>query len=292
MLLWFLVAVLAGAACTRLDRRAARVTVVTGLVVTLAAAAFVNGVATRGRPWLPANPDPELTAQLAQTTGRVAEYPLAGFDAGIGSYLARQMFHHRQLFNGSVPNTANATLSAIAADADDGQAGTALAVAGVTRVASHSGAQVPRGLQLVDRTASGVEVYDVPSVDRPAVAVLPDAFPCAPGASADDVRWVGGRGRLEVLSQRPGAYTVHLVMVAPPRTVTPVDVVGERVGTLDQVPAESTFCVTTRSTPEGVARYRTRMTTSAGLVRLGPSDPRSARFGVTSMYVTPGCAVG
>lgn len=294
VLVWFVVALFLGAACSRVDARQGwkLAPLALAAIVVLAAVAWADGAHWRGQPWFPVNTDPQLTALFARTRGRVAEYPLWGFDNAIGPYLARQTLHGRQLLNGGIPNTLSADLASVAGDAGDPQAAMALAVAGVTRIAAHGGAPVPDGTVPVVRTRDGAEVYDVLRSDRPAVAVLSGAYAREQQAGGRSFRWVGDQGRFEVISAEPGRYTLRFVASAAGAAPRELRIGDTALGTLTSTPQVFTVCVDTHATDEGLGVSRTRLGTAEGPVRLGVGDPRRASLAVWSESVTPGCGEG
>jgi hypothetical protein len=293
MLVWFAAAILVGAAVTVVEaRRPARPTrsrLVAAWLTGLAIVAWSVGIADKGMPWFDLDTDPPLTAMLARASGRVAEYPLFGFDNAMGPYLLRQMIHGRELFNGSIPGTDNALLAALAADSNDPQAVRALQVGGVTRIAVHPGATAPRGSVLRTTTPSGVRVYDIPRAGNPAVAVLQGGTPLERAPTGLIFSWLARPASIDVLSARPGHFALTLVAWSPRGAARTLRAGGRSIGDLNSSPRSFTLCVATQAGDRPLAGALVDLDASGPVRRLSPTDPRRATMGVGIVSVVPGC---
>jgi hypothetical protein len=301
VLVWFVVALLIGAATTWCTSSVRSGPVHSGLarsglvrafgvgVVAVTCAAWLGGAFDRGQPWFPSETDPSLTALLAATPGRVAEYPLWGFDNAIGPYLLRQMHHGRELLNGGIVGSLSATLASVAGDPQDPQATRALAVAGVTRVAAQPGAGVPSGLTEVGRSERGARAYDVPRPLRPAVAIAYGAYPPERPQGSQPFRWMGSRGGLRVIGARPGRYTVAFDAWSPGGSPRALLVSGRVVTTITGTPQRVSLCVGTGEERGGLSTRTVTLRTAEAPARLGPSDPRHASLAIRGESAVTGC---
>jgi hypothetical protein len=159
----------------------------------------------------------------------------------------------------------------------------------VRRVAVHgSGAALP-GLVEVGRTAGDARVYEVAPAERPSVAVLSGAG-LLEHAGFDAFRWVADDGRIDVVSDAPGDYTVHLSASAPPGQTRTLVVDGKSLGRVDDAAVPFSFCVRTRPTGDGVARHRVPIGTREPMAPLGPGDPRQVTVAVHGLHTSEGCS--
>lgn len=278
-------AVLLGAAVSALHDASARGRVAWTLLVLVSLVAWSGGAIDVGSPSFPVDGDPELTLLLAATPGRVAEYPLFGFDNAIGPYLVRQTRHGRPLLNGGIPGTVSAELAGLAAQPLDPQASTALVVAGVTRIVAHDGAAVPAGAVEVGRTPSAV-VYDVPPVVDPAVVFTREVISTEATSDGAGIRWLGPNARLDVVSTDPGLYAVRITVVSY-ETTREVRFAGSAVR-VSPFPVDATVCVRTEPGGDGVALGQAVIEVDRPLVAPG-LEARGVGIGIVQAQADSTC---
>ena len=278
-------AVLLGGAVSAAQDRSAPGRRLLSLLVAVALVAWSGGAIDVGAPSFPVDRDPELAALLRSTPGRVAEYPMFGFDNAIGPYLVRQIRHGRPLLNGGLPGTVSAELAALAAQPLDPQSADALAVAGVTRVVAHDGAPVPSDLVEVGRTSSGI-VYDVPQLGNPAVAFVREVVGLEAVGAGASIRWLGRGARIDVVSVFPGDYSL---LVAPVSYGAPRKVrIAGRVEEAGTVPGVATVCVRTVPGQAGLAHARALIEVEQPLDVPG-LEARGVGVGIVRAEVASGC---